>query len=366
MKRLLGTLLIFLSLYSSAQKNKSHTLQLSSLENEDKPVIPFAGVKIIDARFDKSTIGVVLDKYTFRGVSINKKDALFPDSLTEYLPEIISNIVDWMPEKEDSLVLLVKRFRIADHLNNVDVSGPRPELVCNVSISFFAGRKDGLHKLFTIEDVLARRISDDNIKYVSELSKLRDKVLFKLFCSFFENKNWVASSMAYPSASVAEGIHKRFSLPVLVDSVKRPGIYRSFAEFKDNQPGIVNVKPVTSRGKVVAYKDTDGKYVTIKDYWGCCDGSKCYIVFRNSLYELEPKDKGFRFLSYRDNHDMQNDKSFGDYATDFGMLPGGFAKVFNDRRASEFFDLNMDSGEVYLEELFGRSSLSSLQKEILR
>jgi len=78
------------------------------------------------------------------------------------------------------------------------------------------------------------------------------------------------------------GMKKRFDLP-LYSSELKTGIYKTFNEFKNNNPSITNIKTVYKKGKLESVPGNNGEKIDLKNFWGVCDGSKRYMVFAKSL-----------------------------------------------------------------------------------
>jgi hypothetical protein len=103
--------------------------------------------------------------------------------------------------------------------------------------------------------------------------------------------------------------------------------------------------------------DAEGKPVDLKNIWGVSDGEKRYIVFRNKLHELIPCDRSFRILSYRTKADLRGVTNYSEWATNGAVVAGAITKLSDSTKLSEYFDLNMDNGKLFLEEMFGTSTL---------
>jgi hypothetical protein len=112
--------------------------------------------------------------------------------------------------------------------------------------------------------------------------------------------------------------------------------------------------------------DADGKPVDLSAMWGLCNGKKQYIFFRNEMNELHRSDKGFYFHSYIYRSELAGRPSFGDYAPQTGLLGAALLKGAENKTFHHWFFLNMDEETLYLEDIFGKSSLKQLQKELLR
>ncbi len=85
MKTKLTLLSLFICLFSHAQNVRKAIIKIDTTVAGESLDIPFAGIKVLDARFDQSKIGCIYNTVTPFGLSTYKFDAVFPDSLKNYL-----------------------------------------------------------------------------------------------------------------------------------------------------------------------------------------------------------------------------------------------------------------------------------------
>ncbi len=241
----LWLILIFLTCVVTvfAQKNDEPVVvDTEDYEGEQKINLPFSVIKVIDARFDRSNIGCVNKSISINSFKHHKSAAVFPDSLHLYLPRLLNQLVTLSTETHDTLVMLIKQFRISDHVVNSINLQHEPELLLKISASFFKMRKDQLVKLFSIDDLLSKKWPTDKKLNKERLVEFRLDALMALLQNVFQNKPWQINGDRFSVAMVQEGIDKRFHLPVLTDTILKPGIYKNFHEFKQNRPSLINVK----------------------------------------------------------------------------------------------------------------------------
>lgn len=361
-------ILLYLFAYTTsfAQKEESTTtIYIPNVEKSERLPIPFAAIHVIDARFDQSKIGSVYSKPSFFGISGQKINAVFPDSLKNYLPLVLSTILGLDTASPDKLMVLVKRFRITDYFQNGIKGNFQPQLVLSISASFYAEKGARLYKLFSVDDVVLKNIVElrgrnekASQKYTSSFIENRSNVLVQLLRNMLLNHQWHPDT-AKPyvhMGEVKEAVQKRFTLPVFSEK-SNAGIYTSFHEFKNNTPSITAIKIVHNKGAIQVVDTERGEPINLKNAWGASDGQKKYIVFRNQLQELIPSDKSFRILSYRTKADLRGVTNYSEWATNGALIEGAITKLSDKTKLSEYFDLNMDSGTLFLEEMFGTSTI---------
>lgn len=341
---------------------------MSGVEAGQKISIPFSTVQVLDVRFDRTNIGCVgyIRKANSSVVKTRQTVAVFPDSLKFYMPQILQELFQFQRDANDTLVLMVKQFHLSERFYNPVNLEIEPELLLRLSFSAFAKRAQKLTKLFSVDDLLSKKIPDDRALKDDRLSELRKDLLMLIFQETFQTKQWQSTNVAFDVSAVQQGIRQRFQLPLLTELALKPGLYASFREFKNNSPAVTNVKITEKNGEITSIKDAAGNEIDFTKYWGVCTGDKQYLVFRDDLYRLIRSDNSFYFSSYISDSDLAGLPSFGDYAPQTGLLPAAIKKLRDTKRTRHFFYLNMDDENIHLEELFGKSTLKQMGKELLK
>jgi hypothetical protein len=365
-KQLLFSFYLCLPLFSLAQAPSPILLDFSNAVTEQTTAIPFQSIEVMDVRFDRSNIGCVNKNVSATTIKRAKLPAVLPDSLYRYLPQMLQKFIHLEQNSKDTLVLLVKQFRLAERLINGVNLQYEPELLLKLSFSAFRLRDAQLTKLFSVDDLLVRKFPSDQKPKKDIFLELRVEGVMDMLQTVFQNRRWEATGASFPLTVVQEGIRKRYQLPLFTDPVLQTGVYKSFQEFKQNKPSLTNVHFRMRKDEVVAVQDGEGKDINLKSIWGVCNGKKQYIVFRGELCELLPSDKSFCFLSYIQTKDLAGLPGYGDLAPQAGLLGGLMIKAFDNTVSKEYFYLNMDDEVVHLEEVFGKSNLKQLQSELLK
>lgn len=370
MKSAFFYLLLLASMVSYAQKGSKAIITADMPPAAERIPVPYAGVQVIDARFDQSKIGCLFNRITPFDFSmyVFKRDAVFPDALTTYLPRFLETFLQTDNSQPDELMVLVKRFRIADYCSYGEANNADVDLTLNLSLSFYALHNERYYKLFSVDKIDAHTIysigdrTQESLQEDTRAMALRD-MLYKLLST----ESWVMNpaSPSYTAADVASALEKRFALPVY-DAVAKAGLYKNFSEFKNNAPSTTNISVIYKNGRIAAVRDKRGRPIDLRDYWGLADGNKRYMIFRDEPVELAPCDKSFKVRSYRTMSDTRKAPTASIAAAQYGMMATSLAKSLETMRTSEYFDLDMDSGDLYLEEMFGMPSTASIHKKILK
>lgn len=353
MKQLLYTFLFCLSFHENiAQENDTFTISLANTTQPEKLALPFSVIHVIDARFDKSNIGCVVKDLSFKGMTKNKLAAVFPDSLHTYLPVVLSKLFSLDKSGSDTLIMLVKQFRIADHLSNTLDTYHRPETLFTLSASFYKKESNKLLKISSINNTWAKEWTENVKENANQQAIFRNEAIVALFFKAFSNLDWTPTQTAFLWTEMESGIEKRFRLPLYTDPVLKAGIYKTFDEFRNNSPSLVRVHLGMKDNELVQVLDENNNPISLKDYWGACDGTHRYVIFRGALHKLTSSDRSFKFLSYR--QEAKNRRTLGTSVTRVLLIgPQTRNKKPGSRVQPEFFYLNMDNGQIHLEELIG-------------
>lgn len=356
MKLLLCTLFsCFLITLCFAQKEETFTISLDNNESSEKAAVPFSVLQVVDARFDKTNVGCVVKDFSFKGMTKNKLAAIFPDSLHTYLPRMLEKFARPNKSSSDTMLMLVKQFRIADHLFNTLDTYHAPETVLTISASFYKKSNGRLLKFFSVNDTWSKEwsaLEDDDSK---KTMMRRNDAIVELLFKIFQNRDWTPTPTSFSWTDMEIGLQKRFQLPLFQDEVLNIGLYKTFDEFKNNQPSFTHVHFKQKNSDYVQVLDETDTPVNIKEFWGVCDGQNRYIAFRGAFHKLNPNDKSFRFLSNRE--ESKNRHMLATTTTRLLLFGTQNGQTVNQgpgvRVKKEYFYLNMDNGQIYLEELIG-------------
>jgi hypothetical protein len=360
MKYLTGCLLLLCSFFAKAQK--PFVLELNDNFRQERILLPFNEIIVKDARFDQTKIGYVNNRNFLDMVKLKKRKAVLPDSLHLYLPQMIKTFSELNDSSHSSLLILVKKFRVAENFISSVKDNFNNNLTLNLSVSFYKVDGTQCSRLFGIDDILLENIdidSDKKINFLDYLGTQRSILVTNMLYQLFKYRNWQKqpTGSLVPLSQMNEAIEKRFALPVYQQQ-PASGLYKTFSDFKNATPAVTNISVQYHKGKIEKVLDGDGHAIDASDYWGLCDGKKNYLSFRNEFTELIPCGKSFEVLSYRTVAEVSGRSVMGDgrYSGFLGSFSGG-------NKIDEYFDLNMDDGNLFLEEVFGKSTLRNLINE---
>lgn len=263
---------------------------------ELKDSIPFSAIRIIDSRFDTTSIGFHFDNY----LSLQ-------DSASQ--PRALQHVIDkyyhalYMPGK-DTLVIQLEKLSIQDAVirdtNFILTAG-------NVSCKEYTGGNDSYKYYRTIDTSMKEKFSYKTTYNAHKNGKhmnffFWDYYLLRLYEKMInvqqEKDSSVNDTTQYFTIEQIKqmGLQKR-NKPILTSTKLNPGFYNNFSEFVNNSPGFTydsaNALPKLLDlmhyrvGKKISNETPD------TSYWGYCDGKNLYVRYMYSFYQLERKDDAF-------------------------------------------------------------------------
>ena len=346
---------------TSAQKQLKYTISLDNFQPNDKTNLPFGAIRILDARYDQNNIGSVVKDLSDKGITQNKMLAVFPEKLNTYLPKLLANMFQLDRENFDTLTILMKQFRIADHIGMSPQDQLQLETFLTISCSFFKEKGGRLTKISSVDDVIAAPWDTNERPGKKEIAPLRAQAVMKLLLRVFQNRNWTATQLSFPLEEAEKSIKKRLQLPVFTDTTYVAGIYKTFEEFKNNSPSIFEFKVGRDRDKnVKEVLDMNGNVLHPKDFWGLSDGKDRYISFQSGLHKLSLVESSFYFpFSRRLSDRIQGSGSYTNInAPGVGTMavPLGSSDYPGSFRPENLF-INMEDGTVHVEEIIGNQPM---------
>jgi hypothetical protein len=359
---------IFITSFTSAfaQKDERFVLHLAKYFAQEKISIPFGSIRVIDARYEQKTIGCIVKDLSFKGMTEHKMLAVFPESFNTYLPKVLSNITTLEKGNTDTLMIMVKQFRVTDYLANTLNKKHEPKSVLTLSCSFYRATGGQVVKISSFDDVLAENLTLNEKPAEKEIDSLRIATVMNLLSDVFKNKKWAPSQTFFPIADVEKAIEKRFQLPVLHDTSLIAGIYKSFYEFQHNAPSVFDIKIGWQNDEIGEVRDASFNLISMRTFWGLCDGKHRYVSFLGRLYKLKPVDNSFRIVFDR----VESDKILPPINQTYVGGPGfetrdiliapGVVNVFKKSVRKEYLYLNMETGKMHVEELIGNADRRNL------
>lgn len=273
-------LLLLSTMFATVCLSQTEIIQLKSYYERDLRTSFFIE-KILDARPDTTHIGFVVKDGEFR-------TAVFEKNFLTTLGEAFEELTQPGKNAKDTLLFVVRDFYISELKNATGEFG------------WFNGlfdiylKKGGKYYFLTTKD-LYEEGNQQNITNYQD-----DMILFELAKMIKQLNESMATQAAWEieeALTLANLEARMIFVPASPKERRVKGVYRSFSEFRQNDPGIKNVeirlpdKEANGyRTKDVKIKEAGGKEIDLKkrnSIWGFCDGENVYINCRpiNAAYE---------------------------------------------------------------------------------
>jgi hypothetical protein len=355
MKCLLLFLFLFGALHAGSQHLKKAIIRVDTSVHAETFTIPYSNIQVLDARFDRTSIGCVYNDPFLNRISFEKFDAFFPDSFHKYLPLFLKTFIKTDASTQDKLLILVKQFRIADHfLRGIESDPLEIELTLKISASFYAVHDNTYHKLFSVDNIMLQNVRKPHERKRSIEEGTRSMAMSIMLYKLLQDQKWELNTSAIPFSigDIETGMNKRFDLAVYRSALQK-GVYKNFNEFKNNAPSSTDQVFVYDKNENIdRLTDKEGKPFSMEGNWGICDGQKRYLYIRGHFSELIPFDKGFRVRSYVTEAELCGSRG------SYDLLSATFGRLKAGSRLIQYFDIDMETGKLYLQEIFGKSSIS--------
>ncbi|MEO8569523.1 MAG: hypothetical protein ABI419_10310, partial [Ginsengibacter sp.] len=261
---------------------------------------PFKSILIEDVRFDTTQVGIysVLNNIfipAIKNYKINFKDGL-GSSLGIYLNNFFkSNTGD----KDIELVCFVKKLSIVKRDTLTDnISLQRTYGKVSFRAEVFLRNGTEFYTAFKIDTALTESISIKKKEIVDEMKDYMLMPVLKLLQNEISNTAWdkILKKKSFSKSVVHENyFNSRFNLPVLTQSPKK-GIYKTFSEFKNNSPSIIDFEVKKGKLKTVSLIDKKGNYLVTTKMFGFSDGEKYWILKGNFSFPLIRTGNSFEFF----------------------------------------------------------------------
>jgi hypothetical protein len=138
---------------------------------------------------------------------------------------------------------------------------------------------------------------------------------------------------------------KNEAIPVLKAATYKKGVYKSFEEFKNNNPSITIYELRPGRmGDMLHVKEGAEEY-PLRNAWGYCDGTNLYVNSGDKYAQLVKQQNSFYFFGIKSvrrkvTHDLM-------YSSGLNIIQNTGRKNTNFIMEPKYYLVDMETGEVY-------------------
>ena len=337
------------NLYPSDRDNKM-VLELSYIPDQ-KINLPVKGIEILDARYEQSFIGATTGKDMLLDNEFTKIDVVFPERFDNYLPRSFANWFNYDANTNDKLLILVKRFRTNENMEKMLAKSKRKEVFFLLSASFYLQKNELCYKIGSID----KWFSSDQFVYNKRLVKkdYHEGLITGVLIDQIQQLqfNITPKTQSFTRSEMENAIRQRLNLPVLKEKIKK-GIYRSFRDFLQNKPSDTAFRTaVTDNGEIV-FIDSTNHMLTSANAWAISDGQTAVFMFGRNFYQITFHSNSIRIRTHR-KLNVKKTVAIIDDLYNLGLISKKTRKLFAFTDMPNYLDINMDTGELFLEEIVG-------------
>ncbi len=315
-------------------------IKLYELENDKDDhasvSLPFSNISFTDVRFDTSFVCINWKINTLT-TTLNGKFSLeggLAAGLTGYFNRYYSTN---FTGSDKELVCYIKSFSMAyrnefvDNFNNDFAYFDKVEHEVKAEIECYYKTGGKLYPAARLDTTyFTQFLKRNRSEFTDAIKEMVAPLMQKIEHTSVDN---VLKRTPYTVDQVTQRYNKRFEMPVLLDTVYKKGVYKSFAEFKANTPSIdsfsiatdkmlvnsgnTKMFDVTSllyrafqkRNTTVFLYDENEKLISPSEVFGFCDGTTFWIQHGAFYYPLVRVDHAFEFMyifHYADSNSRTN------------------------------------------------------------
>jgi hypothetical protein len=348
---------LVISLSGFGQKNADSLyfarMPLQNINIDEKVIdhphsIPFSQIDVIDARFDTSCVGF----YSSDFLSSCRK-LFFKTSSSDQVRNYLTKNYVLQNANDSSLKLLIiieKLWMIGgsrDSTNNIK-SGFDNTVGYNVFVKakLMAQKNNNYYALYEVDSALG---------FTQELEGQEHRFIQRALDVLMANisdKKAVEIQMhhkAFALTDIKSYMNEKREMPILQDAVCKRGVYKTFDEFKQDNPSITDFEiGKHSKTDALYLKDEKGNEYIFRDFWGFCDGKKLFINKADNFFELYKHGSSFYMYGFTS---FIKGKAIGNQILGVALfgLVGAAAAPTEVKYSSEkvLLQLDMETGELY-------------------
>lgn len=307
--------------------------------------MPFGLFEIRDVRFDTNYVGVRVEPFiNFKKVQLQNGTA---NSIENFLNNNQSHSFTPHPSR---LICYLKTFRVSQKdslIKETNTSALFNLLYFELDAYLEAGHN--FYPAFRVDTLVILQISKPtDFSVIAEtLYGLARKASGVDTSKIFKRNHYTIDSLENRYA-------KRFNKPILESAEIKEGVYKTFTEFINNQPGITEYQIKDEQRLQILYtKSGPTDWIPTRDVFGFFDGNSMWIKAGNTFYPLIRVGNTFEFIGNRNPFNKSNSTTLyyvpGDAPLSIGLT--SISVIGNNREkyiVEKFvFQMNMETGEFY-------------------
>lgn len=337
------------NLYPSERDNKM-VLELSYMPTQ-KISLPVKDIEILDARYEQSFIGATTGQDILLDNEFTKMDIVLPEKFDSYLRHSLSNWFSFNPASDSKLIILVKTFRTNENMEKMLAKSKRKEVFFLFSASFYLQKNDLCYKIGSVD----KWFSSDQFLYNKRYVKkdYHEGVITNVLIEQLQQLqfNIAGNAQSFTRSEMENGVRQRLSLPILNEKLKK-GVYHTFKDFLQNRPTDTAFRTAVTDNGDILFIDSTNHVFTSKNAWAISDGQTAVFLFGKDFYQITFHSHSIRIRTQRKLNSKKTIAIIDDLYN-LGLISKKTRKLFAYTDMPNYLDINMDTGELFLEEIIG-------------
>jgi hypothetical protein len=260
---------------------KSVTIRLPSLKNSgeafNRSSSFFSSFTVIDDRLDTTRVGVHMERPG--AVGPRTRQVVFPKPATMEISDFL-NARFSNPKATLTALVVIRILWLSDAIHDHDeiMKGPYNVLdrtKVRMKMEIYAVKDSIYIPLLRYDSMLLSR-RDSYKDYSRELAAMLEDLADS--SSLQARKKW-AEGRRLRLADIYQFNASRSDAAISQNIVPSMGVYKDFAEFKNNTPSITDYEIKKDKDEIFLYlKEAGGHSFYTRNAWGYCDGRNVFIM----------------------------------------------------------------------------------------
>lgn len=306
-----------------------------------------SGITVIDARFDTSSYGLY-QNYPNKYYSIASATNA-ADDIKLFLKDYLQVKTPTNSGVEKQIIMVIKKLWVTAALQEETVSEPGQAHGESGGViakfEFYCSNSKGYSPLYRFDTIVSglKYIRKEAPEFISSVLALSVQ---RLLTTDLANV-YMPEKMMSINEIIAYS-KKQADVPIVTVAAYKKGVYKTFDEFKMNDPSILNYDIEKDRlTKTIFLNDGEGAQPA-RDLWGYCDGRHIYINSADNYFELIKNGNTFITNAARSISRKRGLKA-GNVIM-LGVVAGGIGRSNKKTTYSlsrKPYELDMENGELY-------------------
>lgn len=358
----LSVLLILISFNTAAlaqvkEKNfpsnwlRCQHFELEARTGTDSLPLPFSGIRLMDVRSDTSKYGF------FRppGVSEQFKYCFKNGTNAQLTGFMNSYLVNNLDTNNTAYVLMcLRRLWITrDDTIHIKQGIKKNRAQTLFKADFYLYSNNTFQPLFRIDTTISR----ESLKRVYALGMVEEALQAAL--ERLKTVDYARANARNITEAEIRDYYKRMNNVPVLTSRPAKGVYRTFAEFRQNQPSDTSFEiKFEALADHLYVKDKNGNEYLERNVWGICDGQTLFIKLQSNFYQLFRHQNTWEFYGIKrqemalgGGRPAYGNPAYSAPSPQAGLLAMGLVDLLDNARINfrtiTVYQVDMETGKIF-------------------